>query len=44
MSEDRRRGSLALRAVSLDGRGRVLLPGKYFLHDVSSTGRILLEK
>ena len=34
----------ALRAVSLDGHGRVLLPGNYYLHDVSSTGRILLEK
>ena len=39
-----RRQQEALRAVSLDGRGRVLLPGKYSLHDVSSTGRILLEK
>ncbi len=35
---------MALRAVSLDGHGRVLLPGNYYLHDVSSTGRILLEK
>ena len=34
----------ALRAVSLDGHGRVLLPGNYLVHDVSSTGRILLEK
>jgi len=35
----------ALRAVSLDGRGRVLLPGGGFtLHDVSSSGRILIEK
>ena len=35
----------ALRAVTLDGHGRVLLPGRdYVLHDVSATGRILLEK
>ena len=37
-------GQQALRAVSLDGHGRVLLPGNYYVHDVSSTGRILLEK
>ena len=36
----------ALRAVTLNGHGRVLLPvtGGDVLHDVSATGRILLEK